>query len=90
MSYSGKEKILPPPGWNPDVEKYVDWRFKVELWEKACIMAKLKSNELGYRRYDQLKDVKQHALGEKIVSAIQVGDIAVFGDGVKQILGRTI
>ena len=50
-------------------------------------MAKLKSNGCGYQLYDQLKDVKQHALGEKIVSAIQVGDIDVFGgDGVKQIL----
>ena len=86
MSYSGKEKILQPPGWNPEVEKYLDWRFKVELWEKACIMAKLKSNERGYRLYDQL-NVKQHALGEKIVSAIQVGDIDVLDDGgVKQTL----
>ena len=37
--------------------------------------------------YDVLKDISKHYVGEKILSAIQVGEIDVFGnDGVNQIL----
>ena len=83
----GKEKILQPPGWNPLKEKYIDWRYKVELWEKACQLSKVKANERGYRLYDQLKDISDHSVGEKILSAIQIGEIDVFGEtGVEQIL----
>ena len=32
---------LPPPAWDPDTKSYDDWRFKINIWQKACTRAKL-------------------------------------------------
>ena len=54
-------------------KRYEDWRFQVELWEKACDMAEVKKAERGYRLYDKLKDIKCKGVGEKIITAVQIG-----------------
>lgn len=82
-----KYERLPPPIWDPELKTYEDWRFQVELWNKACDRAKVKPDERGYKLYDKLKDVKGKNVGEKISVAVQLGDIDPFAsDSVDQII----
>ena len=87
MADACKKDRLPPPDWNPETKRYEDWHFQVQLWNRACDMAKLKKSECGYKLYDKLKDISQKNVGEKITLAVQVGEIDVFGDNsVNEIL----
>ena len=87
MADACKKDRLPPPEWNPETKRYEDWRFQVQLWNRACEIAKLKVSERGYKLYDKLKDISQKNVGEKITLAVQVGEVDVFGDNsVNEIL----
>ena len=87
MADACKKDRLPPPDWNPDVKRYEDWRFQVQLWNQACDIAKMKMSERGYKLYDKLKDIVARNVGEKITIAVQDGEMDIFSESsVNQIL----
>ena len=82
-----KHDRLPPPVWDPDTKSYDDWRFQVELWMKACIKAKLKGADCGYRLYDKLKDIRSKGVGDKVTVGVRTGEVDVFDeDSVQQLI----
>ena len=82
-----REEKLRPPGWDPERENYNDWRFLVDMWMKACDRAKLPRADRGYALFQRLKDIKKDNVGNKLVTAAQLGTIDVFSeDAVGQIL----
>ena len=54
---------------------------------KACDRAKLPRADRGYVLFQRLKDIKNDSVGNKLVTAAQLGTIDVFSeDAVRQIL----
>ena len=81
-----REERLKPPVWDPEKQNYNEWKFLVELWDTACIRAKLSKADRSYNLFAKLKDVEKKGIGNMLVSAARVGTLNVFGDdGVKQI-----
>ena len=75
-----REEKLRPPGWDPERENYNDWRFLVYMWMKACDRAKLPRADRGYALFQRLKDIKKDNVGNKLVTAAQLGTIDVFSE----------
>ena len=83
---SYREERLKPPVWDPEKQNYNEWKFLVELWDKACTRAKLSKAVRSYNLFAKLKDVETKGVGNMLVSAARVGKIDVFSDdGVEQI-----
>ena len=74
------EDKVRPPGWDPERENYNDWRFLVDVWIKACDRAKLLRADRGYALFQRMKDIKKNNVGNKLVTAAQLGTINVFSD----------
>ena len=54
---------------------------------KACDRAKLSRADRGYALFQRLKDIKNDNVGNKLVTAAQLGTVDVFNeDAVRQIL----
>ena len=82
-----RDEKLTPPGWDPEGENYNDWKFLVDMWVKACDRTKLPRADRGNALFQRLKDIKKDNVGNKLVTAAQLGDIDVFSeDAVAQIL----
>ena len=66
--------------WDPERENYNDWRFLVDMWMKACDRAKLPRADRGYALFRRQKDIKKDNVGNKLVTAAQLGTIDIFSD----------
>ena len=72
------EEKLRPQRWDPERENFNDWRFLVDMWMKACDRAKLPRADRGYALFQRLEDIKKDNVGNKLLTAAQLGIIDVF------------
>ena len=57
------------------------------MWMKACDRAKLPRANRGYASFQRLQDIKKDNVGNKLVTAAQLGTIDLFSENaVRQIL----
>ena len=52
------------------------------MWMKACDRAKLSRSDRAYALFQRLKDIKKDNVGNKLVTAAQLGTINVFSEDV--------